>query len=112
MISLAVSDLNSQAIEAILDDELFYIILDWNDSGQYWEIGVRNSAYQTLVDGISMVPNYLLFHQFKYVDLFKGDIMVGAPDSYNGPVPRDGFTSKVFEMVYIPYAELLALNVI
>ena len=57
MISLAVSDLNSQAIEAILDDELFYIILDWNDSGQYWEIGVRNSAYQTLVDGISMVPN-------------------------------------------------------
>jgi hypothetical protein len=55
---LEVSDLNSQAIEATLDDVLFYIVLDWNASGGYWGIAVRNSAYAVLIDGIAVVPNY------------------------------------------------------
>jgi len=58
------------------------------------------------------VPNYLLFYQFKYADLFKGDLLAACPNFGNGPIPRDGFTSGVWELIYIPYAELLALNVI
>ena len=112
MILLPVADLNSQAIESILDDELFYIVLDWNEDGQYWEMGIRNSAYRTLVDGISVVPNYLLTNQFKYTDMPKGDFMVVINKPCNGPPPRDGFSSGVFSLVYIPYIEMLTLNVI
>ena len=37
--AIGVADLNSQAIEATLDDVLFYIILNWNQTGGYWTLG-------------------------------------------------------------------------
>jgi len=112
MFVIPLADMNSQAIESLLDDDLYYIIMDWNDEGEYWEMGVRNSAYQTLIDGICVVPNFLLTQQFKYPDIFPGDVIVGIDRAINGPPPRDGFISKRFEFVYIPYLELLTINAV
>jgi len=107
MIQLIVQDLNSQAIEAILDDELYYIILDWNDTGQYWEFGIRNYAYRTLVDGICVVPNYPLLIQFQYSDLPPGDLQCVNVADVDGPPPRDGFGSGNFILVYTTREEVL-----
>jgi hypothetical protein len=110
MIVLTISDLNSQAIEAILDDELFYIIIDWNDSGQYWEMGIRNSSYQTLVDGIAMVPNYPLLWQFRYMDMPLGDLQLVRVNNDNGPPTRDDILTIKYQLVYITRNDILGIN--
>jgi hypothetical protein len=107
MMTISVIDANSQAIEAVLDDQTYYIILDWNDTGQYWEMGIRNYAYQTLVDGICVAPNFPLLKQFKYVDLPPGDIQCVNVNDIDGPPSRDDFTSGNFQMIYMEYVDLL-----
>ena len=111
MLLLPVADVNSQSIEAVLDDELFYIILDWNDTCQYWEMGIRNSAFVTLVDGICVVPNYPLLRQFHYPDLPLGELQVVVIEDVNGPPPRSGFFSTGhWQLIYITAAELDAIR--
>jgi len=107
MIVLDIADLNSQAIEAVLDDTMYYIILDWNETGQYWEFGIRNYAYRTLVDGICVVPNYPLLTQFQYADLPPGDLQCVNVQDVNGPPARDGFSSGQFIFIYTTREEVL-----
>lgn len=107
MILLEVHDWNSQAIEVTLDNLVYYIVLDWNESGQYWSMGIRNSAYRSLIDGISMVPNYPLTYQFRYSDMPPGELMVVTTNYTNGPIPRDGFTSGKYGLIYMPEGESL-----
>jgi hypothetical protein len=109
MIVLPIADLNSQSIEAVLDDDLYYIIIDWNETGQYWEMGIRNSLYRTLVDGICMVPNYPLLRQFKYPDLPPGDLQVVCDSDVNGPPARNQFANERFQLIYTTAAELLVI---
>jgi len=111
MFVLEVLDLNSQSLEADLDGLLFYITLDWNDAGQYWSMGIRNSSYQTLIDGISVSANYPLTWQFRYADMPPGELFVASDKDRSGPVPRDGFVSGDYKLVYETYAELVALGV-
>ena len=78
MFTIGVADLNSQAIEATLDDTLFYIIMNWNQSGGYWTMSIRNSAYQTIIESISVSANYPLTYQFRYSDMPLGDLWVAS----------------------------------
>ncbi len=112
MFAIPVADLNSQAIEATLDNTLYYIILNWNQSGGYWTIGIRNAAYQTLISGISVSANYPLTWQFRYADMPPGELTVASAKDRSGPVPRDGFATKNYELIYFEEADLLALNVL
>lgn len=100
MFAIGIADLNSQAIEATLDNILFYIILNWNQSGGYWTMGIRNSGYQTIVDRIFLAPNYPLIRQFKYSDLPPGELIVGSNRLRSGPIPRDGFVSGEYQLIY------------
>lgn len=104
---LEVLDLNSQAIEASLDGTSFYIVLDWNQFGQYWTMAIRNAGYQMLLDGISLVPNYSLTYQFRYEEMPAGDLVVGTPQFTNGPIPRDGFSSGKYHLIYYTQQDLL-----
>lgn len=114
MFLLEVQDFNSQAIEATLDDTLFYIVLDWNDSGQYWTMAIRNSAYRTLIDGISVTPSKGLTYQFRYDYMPKGEIMAQlASGAYgNGPIPRNGFSSGKYELIYLTEGDLISANIL
>jgi hypothetical protein len=109
MFLLEIEDLNSQAFESVLDNELFYIVMDWNDSGHYWEMGIRNSAYITVLDGICVVPNYLLLNQFKYPDIPIGEIMAAIDKNVNGSPGRNDFVNKKFEFIYITQEDIYAL---
>lgn len=102
-----VVDLNSQAIEAVLDDTLYYIVLDWNESGQYWTMSIRNSAYVTLVNGISVSANYPLTYQFRYSDMPAGEIWAASSNYRSGPVPRNGFSSGRYQLIYMTQQDLL-----
>jgi len=102
-----VADENSQAIEAVLDDILYYIILDWNETGKYWTMGIRNSAYVTIVDGISVSANYPLTWQFRYQDMPPGELWVLSYAYRSGPVPRDGFTSGRYQLTYQTVQDLI-----
>ena len=106
MISLNVLDANSQAIEATLDDELFYIILNWNSSNFSWSMDIRNSSYVDIIRGVAVVVNFMLTFQFRYSTMPRGELMAVADNDRNGPIPRDGFTSKKYELIYIPFDEL------
>jgi hypothetical protein len=109
---LNVADLNSQAIEAVLDSILYYIILDWNESGQYWTMSIRNSSYVTVIDGIAVSANYPLTHQFRYADMPPGDLMVASPHYRSGPVPRDGFSSGRYQLIYTTQQDLLNMGLL
>jgi hypothetical protein len=106
MIALDVIDANSQAIETVLDDELFYIILNWNSSNSSWSLDIRNSSYEDLIFGIALVPNYPLTWQFRYRGMPKGELIAGSAKDRNGPIPRDGFSSGKYELAYIPIREV------
>lgn len=107
MILLPVADLNSQSIEAVLDDVLFYITLDWNESGQHWEMSIRNSSYVTLVAGICAVPNYPLLTQFHYPDMPSGDLQIVYTNDVDGAPPRDGFVRDIYQLIYMTEQEVL-----
>jgi hypothetical protein len=109
MFVLPIADMNSQAIESLLDDELFYIILDWNESGQYWEMGIRNSAYITVLDGICITPNNPLLKQFRYPDICRGELLMYIDKNFNGPPPRKGLSNNTFEFIYTPHEEMLVI---
>lgn len=104
---LQVLDENSQAIEASLDGTSFYIVLDWNQFGGYWTMAIRNANYQMLLDGISLVPNYPLTYQFRYEEMPAGELFVGTAQFRSGPIPRDGFSSGVYQFIYITQQDLL-----
>jgi hypothetical protein len=110
MFIISVQDLNSQSLEVELDSIIFYVVLDWNDSGQYWTMSIRNSAYVTLIDGISVSANYPLTRQFRYSDMPPGELMVLSIDYRSGPIPRDGFSSGIYQLAYQEYADLIALG--
>jgi hypothetical protein len=110
MISLDVIDANSQAIEAVLDDELFYIILDWNSSSQSWTMSLRNATYETLISGIALVVNYPLTRQFRFSTMPQGELYLAHPTDRNGPLPRDWF-EQGYELVYWPIDEMIAEGV-
>jgi hypothetical protein len=112
MILIEVMDSNSQALEVILDDELFYIVLNWNSTNENWTMDIRNSAYQELIYGVSLVPNYPLLQQFRYSQLPIGQLFVGTAKDRNGPIPRDGFISGNYELTYMTRDEVIAINVI
>jgi hypothetical protein len=111
MFIIDVQDLNSQSLEAELDGLIFYIVLDWNDTGQYWTMSIRNSSYVTLIDGISVSANYALTWQFRYSDMPPGELYVSSANYRNGPVPRDGFSSGQYYLIYQTYDELIAAGV-
>jgi hypothetical protein len=91
----------------VLDGELFYIVLNWNESAQSWEMGIRNASYAILVSGIAVVPNYPLTWQYQYQYMPAGELVCGNPNWTNGPVPRNGFASGAYALVYITRNELL-----
>lgn len=112
MYVLEVIDANSQAIEATLDDILYYIILDWNESGQYWTMSIRNAEYETLINGISISANYPLTYQFRYSDMPPGELWVGSSYYRSGPVPRDGFSSGRYQLIYQTQQDLFDLGLL
>ena len=106
-----IADLNSQSIETVLDDILYYIIINWNESGQYWTMGIRNSAYETVIDGISISANFPLTRQFRYSDMPPGELIAQSHYFRSGPIPRDGFSSGRYELVYYTQQNLLDAGV-
>jgi hypothetical protein len=109
VISLDVIDANSQAIESVLDGELFYIILNWNSSNNSWSIDLRNSNYEDIIFGVALVVNYPLTWQFRYRGMPQGELMAVADQDRNGPIPRDGFVTKEYDLVYATYNEMRIL---
>jgi hypothetical protein len=105
MIAFPVIDANSQAIEAVLDDELFYIILNWNSSNSSWTMDIRNSTYEEIISGIAVVVNYPLTWQFRYSTMPRGELMIAYPIDRNGPIPRTGF-EEGYELLYFSLEEM------
>jgi len=104
---LRTADANSQAIEAFLDGILYYVILDCSESGQYWTMSIRNSGYATLIDGISISANFPLTRQFRYSDMPPGELFVLSYYFRTGPIPRDGFSTGRYNLVYYTQQDLL-----
>jgi len=123
MFELRVADWNSQAIEAELDEVLFYLVLDWNSTSRSWTLGIRNAAYDLLISGIALVPNYPLTWQFRYPAMPAGELYafssparstVGgdAAPFRSGPIPRDGFSSGRYRLVYETEQDLIDRGVL
>jgi hypothetical protein len=73
-------------------------------------MGIRNSSYQTLVDGIAMVPNYPLLWQFRYMDMPLGDLQLVRVNNDNGPPTRDDILTIKYQLVYITRNDILGIN--
>jgi hypothetical protein len=111
MIKIDVADANSQAIEAVLDNELFYIVLNWNSTNESWTLDIHNSAYDVLIYGIALAVNFPLTAQFRYPVMPDGELMAVAPKDRNGPIPRNGFEPEQgYELVYITQQECLQID--
>lgn len=101
MFVIPLIDQNSQAIESDLDDTVYYIVINWNESAQAWEMGVRDSGYNLLITGIRMVPMYPLLQQFKYPELPPGELIVHDYTlTQSRRIPRNGFQTQRYMLVY------------
>ena len=112
MIALRIIDANSQQIEASLEDELYYIILNWNSTNKSWTMDIHNSGYDFLLAGIACVVNYPLLYQFRSSILPPGELVIAADKDRNGPIPRDGFVTGDYQLVYIPQDEWTRMKAI
>jgi hypothetical protein len=110
MILIPVFDANSQVIEAVLDDELYYLVINWNSTNHSWTLDIRNANYEALIFGIALVVNFPLTAQFRYSVMPNGELMVTAPKDRNGPVPRNGFEEdQPYEFIYLTQEEMQQL---
>jgi hypothetical protein len=108
VILIPVMNANSQAIEAVLDDELYYLILNWNTTNESWTLDIRNANYEVLIYGVAMIPNYPITLQFWGYAMPPGQLYVLYPKDRNGPIPRNGFEPEQgYEFVYVTAEEIL-----
>ena len=105
LITLKMADENDFIISAVLDNENFKLHFTWNEDF-HWLMDIRDNSNNDLVRGIKVVPNFPLLKQYRRIssDLPRGEILVAVVNqsqSENQLIPRDGFTSKVFSLIYV-----------
>lgn len=63
-----------------------------------------------MIDRIALVANYPLTRQFKYSDMPLGELVAQSFDFRSGPIPRDGFSSGKYELVYYTEQDVRLAN--
>lgn len=110
MIEIAVADQNDQLLEANLDGTTFYIHLAWNESGQFFTIGLQTTEGSTLIEGVVMVANVPLFYRLRHSFMPLGDLMV-ITDRGN-EISRNSFIERNTHLVYLSEQDLKDSNVL
>lgn len=108
--SLAITPtpLNDQQIQMTLDNVVFFIHLAYNSETDSWALGLMDANSQTLIDGISIVPDYPLLSRVRRSTFPAGEILCISPDG-RGTVNYDALVDGVCQLIYYTLAEVEAV---
>lgn len=106
---ISMIDANDFIVQAVLDDVQYRLHFAWNDAVRQWTVDIRDTSNADLVRGIAVMPNFPLLLQHQRHKLPKGELLAVVNDSQDKAsqsIPRDGFLTGKFTMVYIPEDEI------
>ena len=109
MLKLSMIDANDFVETAILDGATYKLHFSWNSYSEAWTVDVRDSTGNDIVRGISIVPNFPLFNQYRRNGLPRGEMMaivVNQSATSGQMIGRSDFVSGKASFVYIPRSEL------
>lgn len=113
MIQISMADANDFIESVTLGGTAYKLHFAWNDAAKRWTMDLLDNQNSPIVQGLLVVPNFPLFHQCHRNGLPDGELMavvVNEDDDENQQIPRDGFTSGRFSLVFIPGSELNAIG--
>ena len=112
MVIISMADANDFVTSAILDTESYKFHFSWNDTG-FWLMDLRDSEGRDIVRGIKLLPNFPLLNQYRRLaGMVKGEFVIGVvneDDEKSQQIPRDGFTSGRFSLIYVSESDKNAI---
>lgn len=112
MVTISMVNKNDFVEGVKLDGVSYKIRMSWNDLAAKWMLDLRTADNIDIVKGIAVVPNFPLLAQHKRENVPRGELMAVCTNdklAENQEIPRDGFCSGRFSLIYIPEAEINAL---
>lgn len=107
MFTIPIIDAADSLSEMTLDGTNFGIHLAWNEVGEYWAIGLQDAGGNILLEGLAMVPDYLLLHRMKTPDLPLGDFIAVTPDGRNS-IAYDDLVNGPVSLIYVELIDFQA----
>ncbi|MBF1221554.1 MAG: hypothetical protein HXM21_00090 [Haemophilus influenzae] len=100
MIEINVPDYNDSLLEVELDEETFFLHFSWNETGEFWTLGIENAYNNELVSSLKILPERPLLQFVRNEHLPLGDLIAIRSD--NGQViRRDDFKNGKATLFYM-----------
>lgn len=107
MIQLPVIDAADSITDVVLDGTNFIVHLSWNTTGAYWSLGLYDAGDNTLVEGLAIVPDYLMLGRLRTPGFPLGDMAAVTPDGRNS-IAYEDLVNGTVALIYYEAADLAA----
>ncbi len=107
---ISVIDANDQLSEALLDEDLFYLGLSWNETGRYWTMSLRSSGDDVICSGLKLLPLKATLLARRKSGMPKGEFLIYAPTII--VLERDSFAKGLAALFYVPQDLLISSGLI
>lgn len=108
MIVIAVPDSNDSIVKITLEEKVYYLHFSYS-SLKSWTFGIYDKNNKPVVDGIRIVPNYPLTHQYGSSRTPTGEFVCTVQDDSVKEISRQDFLNKKAFFVYVSEAEINGL---
>ena len=108
MQTILMNDLNDYVTDVTLDGEEFRLYFGWNDTGEFWNLGIfkNNTA---LIQRLRIVPNYPLLRQYRRDGFPAGEFIAVVLDDKAETIGRNDFINGKAFFCYMSEDELNAI---
>ena len=105
MIQIPVIDAADSLSDVTLDGTQFVLHLSWNTTAEYWSLGLLDAGSNLLLEGLAIVPDYLLLGRLRTPSFPIGDMAAVTPDGRN-TVAYDDLVNGTVALIYYEAADL------
>lgn len=109
MLKIPLLDANSQLVEIDLDNNTYFLGVDWNPEGEFWTLSIEDYNHSAIVSGACIVPDSPLIFRHKYLPVPPGEFVAVTKDKRN-VISRDDFSSGAVSLIYIEASEVIKVG--
>lgn len=95
-------DLSSFSEDVELDNEIYRFSFDWNTSGKFWSMSIKNTDNDILISGVKMVLNYDMIGDWCDRGLPDGKLVViDESESEHEIREKDFVNDRRLQLIYL-----------
>ncbi|WP_314878783.1 phage baseplate plug protein [Haemophilus parahaemolyticus] len=100
MIEINVPDYNDSLLEVELDEETFFLHFSWNETGEFWTLGIENAYNNELVSSLKILPERPLLQFVRNEHLPLGELVAVRTDNEQA-IGRNDFKNGKATLFYM-----------